>query len=84
MLFVKETDKFLIDKFEQAGHKLGSRHRFAINTLKQGIQTQIADQCAVWDEVTGKARLPQMILIQKSNKHLHKYRFKIPGKQFIE
>ena len=84
MLFVTKSDKFLINKFEEAGHKLGSRHRFAINTLKPGIQTQLADQCAVWDEVTGKAQLPQMIMIQKSNKHLHKYRFKIPGKKYIE
>ena len=58
MLFVQEKDRFLIEKFEEAGHKLGHRHRFAINTLKPGIQTQVADQCAVWDEVTGKAKLP--------------------------
>ena len=34
MLFVKETDKFLINAFKQAGNKLGHRHRFAVNTLK--------------------------------------------------
>jgi len=39
MLFVKESDRFLIEKFEQAGNKLGHRHRFAINTLKPGVQT---------------------------------------------
>lgn len=37
MLFVKDTDKFLINAFKDAGKKLGQRHRFAINTLKQGV-----------------------------------------------
>ena len=34
MLFVKESDQFLISAFKKAGNKLGHRHRFAVNTMK--------------------------------------------------